>query len=75
MGRRGGDLMAILLFFVVHWQLSVLLHSIFQHRYASHRQFRMTPRAEACLHLLDYLVHQRPSTRHLVSISRNDESH
>ena len=48
--------MAIVLFFCVHWQLSVLFQSIFQHRYASHRQFAMTARVERIMHLLDYVV-------------------
>ena len=44
------------LFFVSHWALSVLLQSLFQHRYAAHRMSTMTPRAERSLHLLTALV-------------------
>lgn len=48
--------MAILIFFVLHWQLSVLFQSFFQHRYGAHRQFEMSPRMERFFHLLTYLV-------------------
>jgi stearoyl-CoA desaturase (delta-9 desaturase) len=46
----------ILLFFTVHWQLSVFYQSFFQHRYCAHRQFTMTPRMERFFHLLSYVV-------------------
>ncbi|QVW70611.1 acyl-CoA desaturase [Myxococcus xanthus] len=42
--------------FASHWTLSVLFQSLFQHRYAAHRMFTMTPRAERALHLSTALV-------------------
>jgi stearoyl-CoA desaturase (delta-9 desaturase) len=47
---------AVVLFFVAHWQLSVFLQSFFQHRYAAHRQFTMSPGWERFWHLVTYLV-------------------
>jgi stearoyl-CoA desaturase (delta-9 desaturase) len=52
--------MMIVAFFVAHWLLSVFFQSSFQHRYAAHRMFSMSPRAERVFHLLAYLV-QGPS--------------
>ncbi|GEL75607.1 acyl-CoA desaturase [Myxococcus virescens] len=43
-------------FFASHWMLSVLFQSLFQHRYAAHRMYTMTPRAERMLHLSAALV-------------------
>ncbi|WP_225888670.1 acyl-CoA desaturase [Myxococcus xanthus] len=43
-------------FFASHWTLSVLFQSLFQHRYAAHRMFTMTPRSERVLHLSTALV-------------------
>ena len=48
--------MAVLVFFVLHWQLSVMLQSFFQHRYASHGQFQMSKGWERCFHLLAFLI-------------------
>ena len=42
--------------FAVHWIASVFFQSFFQHRYAAHRMYTMTPRTERTLHLLTYLV-------------------
>jgi stearoyl-CoA desaturase (delta-9 desaturase) len=47
-------------FFVGHWVASVFFQSFFHHRYAAHRMFTMSPRAERRAHLLAYLV-QGPS--------------
>ena len=52
--------MIIVVFFVVHWQLSVFLQSFFLHRYGAHKQFAMTRGWERFFHLLTYLV-QGPS--------------
>lgn len=52
--------MAIALFFVVHWQLSVFFQSFFLHRYGAHRQFSMSKRTERCIHFLTWLI-QGPS--------------
>jgi stearoyl-CoA desaturase (delta-9 desaturase) len=46
----------ISIFFVSHWTLSVLLQSLFQHRYAAHRMFSMSPRAERAMHLMTAVV-------------------
>lgn len=48
--------MAILIFFVAHWQISVFFQSFFQHRYAAHRQFTMSPGWERFFHLMAYLT-------------------
>ena len=48
--------MAIPLFFVIHWQLSVLLQSFFHHRYGAHRQFTMSKGWEKFFHLLAWTV-------------------
>jgi stearoyl-CoA desaturase (Delta-9 desaturase) len=34
--------MAIILFFVVHWYVSLFFQSLFNHRYAAHQMFRMS---------------------------------
>src|SRR5947208_12807740 len=47
-------------FFFGHWLASVFFQSLFQHRYAAHRMYTMTPRVERGLHLLTY-VSQGPS--------------
>ncbi len=47
--------MAILVFFVVHWQLSVFCQSFFLHRYGAHRQFTMSKGAERFFHVLTYV--------------------
>lgn len=43
-------------FFIGHWAASVMLQSLFQHRYAAHRMYTMSPAAERRLHLLAALV-------------------
>ena len=43
-------------FFVGHWLLSVLFQSMFQHRYAAHRMYNMSPRGEKVMHFLCWLV-------------------
>ncbi|MCL2450015.1 MAG: acyl-CoA desaturase [Polyangiaceae bacterium] len=48
--------MAIVLFFVIHWQLSVFFQSFFLHRYGAHRQFTMSPRVERTFHFLTWIV-------------------
>jgi stearoyl-CoA desaturase (delta-9 desaturase) len=49
-------LQMIYLFFVGHWGLSVLMQSLFLHRYAAHRMYTMGPRTERTLHLLTLLA-------------------
>jgi len=46
----------VYLFFAGHWLLSVLMQSLFQHRYAAHRMYVMGPRTERALHLLTWLL-------------------
>ncbi len=53
----------IVVWFVAHWQLSVLLQSFFQHRYGAHRQFTMSKRWERFFHGLTWVV-QGPSYLH-----------
>jgi stearoyl-CoA desaturase (delta-9 desaturase) len=48
--------MIIVAFFVAHWMLAAFFQSSFQHRYASHRMFALTPRGERVYHLLTYLA-------------------
>ena len=52
--------MAIPIFFVVHWQLSVLFQSFFLHRYGAHRQFTMSKGRERFFHFVTWLI-QGPS--------------
>jgi stearoyl-CoA desaturase (delta-9 desaturase) len=47
---------AIVIFFLVHWQASVFFQSFFLHRYGAHRQFTMSKRAERIFHLLAWVV-------------------
>ncbi len=47
--------MLILTFFVAHWMLAAFFQSSFHHRYASHRMFSLTPRAERVFHVLAYM--------------------
>jgi stearoyl-CoA desaturase (Delta-9 desaturase) len=47
--------MTVLIFFVVHWQLSVFCQSFFLHRYGAHRQFTMSRGWERFFHLFTYL--------------------
>ena len=48
--------MTILVLFTAHWMIACFFQSSFQHRYAAHRMFTMTPRTERVFHLLAYLV-------------------
>src|SRR5687768_13399308 len=48
--------MAVVLFFVVHWQLSVFFQTFFLHRYGAHRMFSMSRRWERIFHLCTYLA-------------------
>jgi len=52
--------MTIFILLAVHWSLAAFVQSSFQHRYASHRMFSLTPRAERVFHMLTFLV-QGPS--------------
>ncbi len=48
--------MAIVIFFLVQWQLSVFFQSFFLHRYGAHRQFSMSKRMERVFHFLAWFV-------------------
>jgi stearoyl-CoA desaturase (delta-9 desaturase) len=50
----------IVLFFALHWQLSVFFQSFFLHRYGAHKQFHMSRGWERFFHLATYLA-QGPS--------------
>lgn len=53
-------MVAILVFFVLHWQLSVFCQTFFLHRYGAHRMFTMSKGWERFFHLLTYVT-QGPS--------------
>jgi stearoyl-CoA desaturase (delta-9 desaturase) len=46
----------LLVFFVLHWQVSVFFQSFFLHRYGAHRMFSMSHRWERFFHLCTYLA-------------------
>jgi stearoyl-CoA desaturase (Delta-9 desaturase) len=48
--------MTILVLFTAHWMIACFFQSTFQHRYAAHRMFSMTPRTERVFHLMTYLA-------------------
>ncbi len=52
--------MIILVFFVLHWQISVFFQTFFLHRYGAHRQFTMSKGWERTFHFLTWLT-QGPS--------------
>src|SRR5687768_7119633 len=47
--------MAIAIFFVGHWVLSVFCQSFFQHRYSAHRMFTMSKGWERFFYLFTYV--------------------
>ncbi len=49
-------MMIIAAILVTHWLLSAFFQSFFHHRYASHRMFTMSPRAERVFHVLTYVA-------------------
>jgi stearoyl-CoA desaturase (Delta-9 desaturase) len=57
LGAAYARAVAILVFFTVHWQLSVLFQSFFLHRYGAHRQFTMSKGWERFFHLLTWTIH------------------
>jgi stearoyl-CoA desaturase (delta-9 desaturase) len=46
---------AVVIFFVAHWQLSVFCQTFFLHRYGAHRMFTMSPAWEKFFFLLTYV--------------------
>jgi stearoyl-CoA desaturase (Delta-9 desaturase) len=56
-------MLAVLIFFVLHWQLSVFCQTFFLHRYGAHRMFTMSPFWEKFFYVLTY-IGQGPSFLH-----------
>jgi len=52
----------ILLFFVLHWQVSVFFQSFYLHRYGAHRQFTMSKRWERTMHFLTWRCRGRATS-------------
>ncbi len=52
--------MIILVFFVLHWQISVFFQTFFLHRYGAHRQFTMSKGWERTFHFMTWVA-QGPS--------------
>jgi len=50
------EVTVIVLFFILHWQLSVFFQSFFLHRYGAHRQFTMSKGWERVFHFLSWAV-------------------
>jgi stearoyl-CoA desaturase (Delta-9 desaturase) len=48
--------MAILIFFLVHWFLSLFFHTFFLHRYASHKMFTMSPFWEKFFYFMTFFT-------------------
>lgn len=48
--------MVVILFFVLHWQLTVFAQTFFLHRYSAHKQFTMSKGWERFFYLFTYLV-------------------
>jgi len=48
--------MVILLFFVLHWQVSVFFQTLFLHRYGAHRMFTMSKGWERFFYLCTYVA-------------------
>lgn len=57
---KGGYMLPILSLFIIHWYLSLVVQTVFHHRYASHGHFTMSKRAEKVWHWVSWLV-QGPS--------------
>ncbi len=47
--------MAILIFFISHWYLSLFAQTFFLHRYAAHKMFTMGPRTEKFFYWLTFI--------------------
>lgn len=48
--------MALLVFIIIHWYLSLFFQSVFHHRYAAHRLFTMSPNWEKAFHIGCYIT-------------------
>src|SRR5882672_10016190 len=49
-------MVACLLFFFLHWQISVFFQSFFLHRYGAHRQFTMSKGWERAFHFMTWIT-------------------
>ena len=49
-------MLIILLFFFLHWYLSLFMQTFFQHRYAAHGAFHMTKSWERFFYMITYLT-------------------
>src|ERR1041384_7364891 len=47
--------MPIIIFFVLHWYLSIFCHSFFQHRYAAHRAYTMSKFWERLFYIFTFI--------------------
>lgn len=48
--------MAIFIFFVAHWYLSLFAQTFFMHRYAAHKMFTMSPRMEKIMYIFAFIT-------------------
>jgi stearoyl-CoA desaturase (delta-9 desaturase) len=53
--RGAYAVLAILVFFIAHWLLSVFCQTFYLHRYGAHKMFTMSKGWERCFHLLTYI--------------------
>src|SRR6476620_9772611 len=49
-------MLAILLFFILHWYFSLFMQTFLHHRYASHRSFTMTKFWERFFYVIAYIT-------------------
>ena len=49
-------MLAIILFFLCHWFLSLFFHSFFLHRYASHKMYEISKNWERVFYVSTWLV-------------------
>src|SRR6476661_9237804 len=49
-------MLAILIFFVAHWYLSLFSQTFFHHRYAAHKAFTMSPFWEKVFYIFAYIT-------------------
>ncbi|QQR76886.1 fatty acid desaturase [Candidatus Nomurabacteria bacterium] len=49
------DILLVLFIFILHWELSLAVQSIFMHRYSAHKQFEMKPGVEKIFWVMAFL--------------------
>ncbi len=47
---------AVLIFFIVHWYLTIFIHTFFLHRYAAHQHWTMSQPVERFFHFFSWLI-------------------